>query len=75
MNTETATVFTRTIYTDFLRFMLASLATGLVAAMLLSSAVILLSAPKATTIDDAVSVDGGTHARTTWAGLPGAEVA
>ena len=74
MNTETATVFTRTIYTDFLRFMLASLATGLVAAMLLSSAVILLSPPKTST-DDAVSVDGGTRARTTWAALPGAEVA
>jgi len=75
MNTKSATVFTRTIYTDFLRFMLASLATGLVAAMLLSSAVILLSTPKTTSIDDAVSVDGGTRARTTWAGLPGAEVA
>lgn len=75
MNTETATVFTRTVYTDFLRFMLASLATGLVAAMLLSSAVILLSAPKTTSIDDAMSVDGGTRARTTWARLPGAEVA
>ena len=72
---KTATVFTRTIYTDFLRFMLASLATGLVAAMLLSSAVILLSAPKAISTDDAVSVDSGTRARTTWAGLPGAEVA
>ena len=75
MNTETVTVFTRTIYTDFLRFMLASLATGLVAAMLLSSAVILLSAPKAISTDDAISFDGGMRPRTTWAGLPGAEVA
>ena len=72
---KTAAVFTRTVYTDFLRFMLASLATGLVAAVLLSSAVIFLSAPNTTTIDDAVSVDGGTRARTTWAALPGAEVA
>ena len=75
MNTETVTVFTRTIYTDFLRFMLASLATGLVAAMLLSSAVILLSTPKAISTDDVISGDRGIRARTTWAGLPGAEVA
>ena len=75
MNTETATVFTRTIYTDFLRFMLASLATGLVAAMLLSSAVILLSAPKTISTDDAISFDGEMRPRTTWAGLPGAELA
>ena len=72
---KTAAVFTRTVYTDFLRFMLASLATGLVAAMLLSSAVILLSAPRVVSNDDAVSVDSGTRARTTWAGLPGTEVA
>ena len=75
MNTETATVFTRTIYTDFLRFMLASLATGLVAAMLLSSAVILLSAPKTISTDDTISFDGGMRPRATWAGLLGAELA
>ena len=72
---KTATVFTRTIYTDFLRFMLASLATGLLAAMLLSSAVILLSAPKAISADDAISFDGGLRARTTWANLHSAKVA
>lgn len=75
MNTKTTTVFTRTVYTDFLRFMLASLVTGMVAAMLLSSAVILLSAPKVIPAEDALSFDGGMRARTTWAGLPGAEVA
>ncbi|OFZ68149.1 MAG: hypothetical protein A2Z01_02395 [Betaproteobacteria bacterium RBG_16_58_11] len=75
MNTKSATVFTRTVYTDFLRFMLASLATGMVAAMLLSSAVILLSVPKAISNDEVITGDGGKRVRTTWAGLPGAEVA
>lgn len=75
MNTETATVFARTIYTDFLRFMLASLATGLVAAMLLSSAVILLSAPQTISSDSTVSFDGKKRASTTWASLRGVEVA
>jgi hypothetical protein len=75
MNTKPATVFTRTVYTDFLRFMLASLAVGMFAAMLLSSAVILLSAPKLTSTDTVISGDGGMRVRTTWAGLPGAEVA
>jgi len=80
MNAKPATVFTRNVYTDFLRFMLASLATGMVAAMLLSSAVILLSAPKAVSADNVssstgITSDSGKRARTTWAGLPGAEVA
>ncbi|MDP1681264.1 MAG: hypothetical protein Q8L39_05765 [Burkholderiales bacterium] len=77
MNTKTATVFTRTVYTDFLCFMLASLATGMVAAMLLSSAVILLSAPKGISTEEASAItsEGGKRVRTTWAGLPGAEVA
>lgn len=80
MNAKSATVFTRTVYTDFFRFMLASLAVGLVAAMLLSSAVILLSTPKAESADnvsssDGITSDSGKRVRTTWAGLPGAEVA
>ncbi len=75
MNTKTVTVFTRTVYTDFLRFMLASLATGMVAAMLLSSAVILLSTPKTNSNDEVITSDGNKHVRTTWAGLPGAELA
>lgn len=72
MNTQVAS-----IYTDFLRFMLASLATGMLTAILLSSAVILLSAPKAASADEAslISGDGGMRARNKWAGLPGAEVA
>lgn len=71
MKTETAAVFTRTIYTDFLRFMLVSLATGMVAAMLLSSAVILLSNPKPTSTDEAAvtTSEGGKRVRTTWAVL------
>lgn len=75
MNTKPAAVFTRTVYTDFLRFMLASLATGMVAAMLLSSAVILLSTPKAISNDEAITSDSGKRVRTTWAALSGAEVA
>ncbi|MBT9612334.1 MAG: hypothetical protein IV108_03600 [Burkholderiales bacterium] len=75
MNTKSANVFTRTVYTDFLRFMLASLATGMVAAMLLSSAVILLSVPKAISNDEVITSDSGKRVRTTWAGLPGAEMA
>lgn len=67
MNTKTATVFTRTVYTDFLRFMLASLATGMVAAMLLSSAVILLTGPKAISNDEVITGDSGKRVRTTWA--------
>lgn len=70
MNAKTATV-----YTDFVRFMLASLATGMVAAMLLSSAVILLSTPKAISNDGVITSDSSKRMRTTWAGLPGAEVA
>ncbi|MBI5750669.1 MAG: hypothetical protein HZA59_00805 [Hydrogenophilales bacterium] len=77
MNTKPATVFTRTVYTDFLRFMLASLATGMVAAMLLSSAVILLSGPKPTSTDEAsvTTSDSSKRVRTTWASLPGADAA
>jgi len=75
MNPKTATVFTRTVYTDFLRFMLASLATGMVAAMLLSSAVILLSAPKAISNTEVITGDSGKRVRTTWAALSGTEVA
>ncbi|MEK6663740.1 MAG: hypothetical protein AABY73_07730 [Pseudomonadota bacterium] len=73
MNAKPATVFTRTVYTDFLRFMLASLATGMVAAMLLSSAVILLSTPKPASADEAAvtTSEGGKRIRTTWAALPG----
>mgnify|MGYP001605536372 CR=1 FL=1 len=75
MNAKSPTVFTRTVYTAFLRFMLASLATGMVAAMLLSSAVILLSVPKAISNDETITGESGKRVRTTWAGLPGAEVA
>ena len=67
MNTKTASVFTRTVYTDFLRFMLASLATGMVAAMLLSLAVILLSPPKAISTGNVSNLtgEGAKHLRTT----------
>lgn len=77
MHTHPITTFTRSIYSDFIHFALASLATGMVAAILLSSAVILLSTPKATAVEEVsqISGDGGMRARTKWAVLPGVEVA
>lgn len=61
MYAKTATV-PRTIYTDFLRFMLASIATGMVAAMLLSGAVILMTAQRASVAEDAISLSSGEGA-------------
>jgi hypothetical protein len=51
MQAKNETLFTRTIYGDFMRFALASLVVGLVAAMLLSSAVLALSSPAPTSVN------------------------
>ena len=61
MYAKTATA-PRTIYTDFLRFMLASIATGMVAAMLLSGAVILMTAQRASVAEDVISLSSGEGA-------------
>ena len=45
MQGKTQTLFTRTIYGDFMRFALASFVAGVTAAALLSSAVLALSSP------------------------------
>jgi hypothetical protein len=51
MQAKTQTLFTRTIYGDFVRFAVASLVVGVVAAMLLSSAVLALSSPAPTSVN------------------------
>jgi hypothetical protein len=52
MQAKTQTLVTRNIYADFMRFMLASLAAGITAAALLSSAVLAVSShvPSAATV-------------------------
>lgn len=75
MQAQSKVFFTRNIYGDFTRFMLASLAAGVTAAVLLSSAVVALSSHAPGSSDASITGDKGQRVRVPSASLPSAESA
>lgn len=75
MQAQSKAFFSRNIYGDFTRFMLASLAAGVTAAVLLSSAVVALSSHVPGSGDASITSDKGQRVRVPSAGLPSTEAA